>query len=147
MSISRYIDIVPLKAWGKSHRVSASAGGAHLLAGMMEDHGQTDTPAAPMAATAAFVDALATTTHVADVVGDAHAGADGIDLVEGHVRFSVATRPVVAHLAPSIAHERAVQDENGRANGREVRNRGVEKVAGRARHSLGEVSDGVSLCH
>ncbi|MFP6644026.1 MAG: hypothetical protein VCF24_10785 [Candidatus Latescibacterota bacterium] len=40
---------------------------------MMEDHGQTDTPAAPMAATAAFVDALATTTHVADVVGDAHA--------------------------------------------------------------------------
>ncbi len=39
----------------------------------MEDHGQTDTPAAPMAATAAFVDALATTTHVADVVGAAHA--------------------------------------------------------------------------
>ena len=55
--------------------------------------------------------------------------------------------PVAAHFALGVADEGAVEDQDGRANGSEFRQTGVEQVPGPARHRPSKVPGRIGLRH
>src|SRR5262249_40590356 len=69
-----------------------------------------------------------------------------VDLLERHVALAVAPLPVAAHLAPRVADERAVEDEDRRIDRFEARHIGVDQVPGCAQRRLHQVLRGVSFC-
>ncbi len=60
---------------------------------------------------------------------------------------TVAALPIAAHLAPGIADEGAVEDENGGANGPEAGDVGVDDIPGGTDGRLQDVLRRVGLRH
>ena len=70
-----------------------------------------------------------------------------LDLGQRHVFLAIAARPVAAHFATGVAHERAMEDEDGRLDGGKTGYGAVEQVTGRAERSLRKVFQRIDLGH
>ncbi len=70
-----------------------------------------------------------------------------LDLRERHVFLAVAARPVAAHLAAGVAHERAMEDEDGGVQRGVLRHHRLDHVLGGRERRLGEILRSVDLCH
>ena len=74
-------------------------------------------------------------------------GKGAVDLLERHVGLAVAALPVAAHLAPRVADERAVKNQDSRMDGFVGCDVRIDEVAGSAGRRFQQVFRGVGLCH